>query len=337
MKAVGYIESLPISDSKSLFDFETPKPTAGPRDLLVRVEAISINPVDTKIRMRRTGTPEKPVILGWDAAGVVEAVGEAVSLFKPGDEVYYAGSLARPGTNAEYNLVDERIVGHKPARLSFAEAAALPLTAITAWECLFDRFRVPIGKAPTDDAILIIGAAGGVGSIAVQLARRLTSLLVIGTASRPQSQKWVKDLGAHEVVDHSKPLSAELDRIGRSRVRYILALTQTDQHWHEIVTILAPQGEVCLIDAPPALDVMKLKSKAGTLHVELMFVRPMYETPDMIQQHKLLDEVAGLIDESLIRTTLSQLGGRIDAANLRNAHSAIESGRSIGKLVLAGF
>ena len=311
MKAVGYVESLPIRDPNSLLDIEVPKPRPGARDLLVAIEAISVNPVDTKVRMRRAGTPEAPVILGWDAAGVVEAVGEAVSLFKPGDEVYYAGSITRPGTNAEYGLVDERIVGHKPKSLSFPEAAALPLTAITAWECLFDRLRVRIGKAPTEDTILIIGAAGGVGSIAVQLARRLTSLTVIATASRPESQQWVTDLGAHVVIDHRKPLSEEMGRIGHSTVRYVLSLTQTDKHWDEIVKVLSPQGEVCLIDDPPTLDVMKLKSKAGALHIELMFVRAMHETPDMIQQHKLLEEVGALVDEGLIRTTFGQSGGAI--------------------------
>lgn len=338
MKAVGYSESLPVTDERSLFDFEAPRPEPGSRDLLVRIEAVSVNPVDTKVRMRRAGTPEQPVILGWDAAGVVEAVGREVTLFiKPGDEVFYAGSITRPGSNAEYGLVDERIVGRKPRSLSFTQAAALPLTAITAWECLFDRFRIPVGKAPTDDAILIIGAAGGVGSIAVQLARRLTNLTIIGTASRPETRDWVTASGAHHVIDHSRPLSEELARIGHPTVRYVLSLTHTDRHWAEIVKVLAPQGEITLIDDPASLDVMQIKGKAGTLHIELMFVRAMHETPDMIQQHKLLDEVSALVDEGLIRTTLGQEFGKIDATNLRKAHAALESGRSIGKIVLTGF
>lgn len=337
MKAIGYVDSLPIEDERSLFEFETPTPVPGPHDLLVKIEAVSVNPVDTKVRMRRQGKPEALVILGWDAAGTVAAVGEAVTLFRPGDTVYYAGDLTRPGTNAEFGLVDERIAGRKPDSLSFAQAAALPLTAITAWEALFDRFRLPVGKAPTDDAILIIGAAGGVGSIAVQLARRLTNLTVIGTASRPESQKWVAELDAHAVIDHTQPLSAELARIGRPQVRYILSLTHTDRHWDEIAAALAPQGEICFIDDPAALDVMKIKGKAGAVHLEFMFARSMHRTPDMIQQHKLLTEVAGLVDAGLVKTTLGDVVGPITAANLRRAHALVESGRTVGKLVLAGF
>lgn len=337
MKAIGYVESLPIDDPRSLFDFDAPKPEPGPRDLLVRIEAVSVNPVDAKVRMRRAGTPDAPIILGWDAAGTVEAVGPEVTLFRPGDAVYYAGDITRPGSNAEYGLVDERIVGRKPNSLDFPEAAALPLTAITAWEALFDRFRIPVGKTPTDDAILIIGAAGGVGSIAVQLARRMTGLTVIGTASRPRSRQWVLDRGAHAVIDHSKPLSEEMARLGRPTARYVFSITHTDRHWDEIVKTLAPQGEVCLIDDPASLDVMKLKGKSGALHVELMFTRSMHRTPDMIQQHKLLTEVAAMVDEGLIRTTLGERFGAVTAANLRRAHGVIESGRSIGKIVLAGF
>ncbi len=337
MKAIGYIDSLPIEDERSLFAFETPTPVPGPHDLLVRIEAVSVNPVDTKVRMRRQGSAETPVILGWDAAGTVAAVGAAVTLFRPGDTVFYAGDLTRPGTNAEYGLVDERIAGRKPDSLSFAQAAALPLTAITAWEALFDRFRLPVGKAPTDDALLIIGAAGGVGSIAVQLARRLTNLTVIGTASRPESQKWVTELGADAVIDHTRPLSAELARIGRPQVRYILSLTHTDRHWDEIAAALAPQGEICFIDDPAALDVMKIKGKAGAVHIEFMFARSMHRTPDMIQQHKLLTEVAGLVDAGLVKTTLGEVVGPITAGNLRRAHALVESGRTVGKLVLAGF
>jgi len=334
MKTVAYTDSLPITDERSLFDLDLPVPTPGPRDLLVRIKAISVNPVDTKVRMRRQGTAEAPVILGWDAAGIVEATGAEVTLFRPGDAVYYAGDIGRPGSNAEYGLVDERIAGRKPKTLSFPEAAALPLTAITAWECLFERLRLPIGKGRTDEAILIIGAAGGVGSIAVQLARRLTGLTIIGTASRPDSQRWVEQAGAHVVIDHTRPLSAELARIGQAAPRHILSLTGTAGHWEEIALSLAPQGQVCLIDDPAGLDVTKLKQKSGALHWEFMFTRSMFGTPDMIQQHHLLTEVAGLVDAGMIRTTLGQNFGAINAANLRRAHAAIETGRSIGKVVL---
>lgn len=334
MKAVGYIESLPITAEKSLFDFEAPKPSPGPRDLLVAVKAISVNPVDTKVRMRRQGTTEAPVILGWDAAGVVQAVGADVTLFKPGDEVFYAGSLTRPGTNAELHLVDERIVGAKPKSLDFAHAAALPLTAITAWEALFDRLQV----AKTGPGkLLIIGAAGGVGSLAVQFARQLTELTVIGTASRPESAKWVTDLGAHAVIDHSKPLAEELERAGLGEVDYAFSLTNTEQHWPEIIKAMRPQGRIALIDDPKTLDALPLKGKSLSLHWELMFTRSMFETPDMDAQHKLLTEVSKLVDEGAVKTTLGANYGAISAANLKRAHAALESGKSIGKIVLEGF
>ena len=337
MKAVGYVQSLPITDPKSLFDFEAPTPVPGPRDLLVRVEAISVNPVDTKVRMRRQGTAEAPVILGWDAAGIVEAVGGEVSLFRPGDEVYYAGSIARPGTNGELHAVDERIVARKPKSLSFAEAAALPLTAITAWEGLFDRLRIPVGKGGSGGALLIIGAAGGVGSIAVQLARRLTPYTIIGTASRPESEKWVRELGAHHVIDHSRPLSEGLKDIGIPQVEAVYALTNTDKHWAEIAASLKPQGAVCVIDDPGPLDIALLKQKAATFVWEFMFTRSLFETPDMEAQHRLLSEVAALVDEGLVRTTLGAHFGAISAENLRRAHAALESGRSVGKVVLEGW
>ncbi|TCT07727.1 zinc-binding alcohol dehydrogenase family protein [Aquabacter spiritensis] len=337
MKAIGYVQSLPIADARSLFDFEAPEPKIGPRDLLVRVEAISVNPVDTKVRMRRQGTEAEPVILGWDAAGVVEAVGPEATLFKPGDAVYYAGSLPRPGTNAELHAVDERIVGRKPASLSFAQAAALPLTAITAWEGLFDRLRLPVGKAGNGGALLIVGAAGGVGSIAVQLARRLTAFTVIGTASRPETAQWVRELGAHHVIDHSKPLSGELKALGIPEVEAAFALTKTDLHWSEIAAALKPQGAVCVIDDPGPIDIGLLKQKAATFCWEFMFARPLFGTPDMAAQHRLLNEVAGLVDEGLLRTTLGAHFGPICAENLKRAHAALESGTSIGKVVLEGW
>ncbi|MFK8252013.1 zinc-binding alcohol dehydrogenase family protein [Ancylobacter terrae] len=334
MKAVGYSDSLPIGEARSLFDFEAPKPVPGPRDLLVKVEAISVNPVDTKVRRRRQGTAEAPVILGWDAAGTVEAVGSEVSLFNPGDAVFYAGSLTRAGTNAEYHLVDERIVGAKPASLGSAEAAALPLTAITAWEGLFDRLAVGKGEGRS---LLIVGAAGGVGSLVVQFARQLTGLTVIGTASRPESRDWASALGAHVVIDHRNPLSEELAKAGIGEVDYVYSLTATDTHWGEIVKAVKPQGRIALIDDPASLDVMPLKPKSASLHWEFMFTRSMFTTPDMSAQHDLLNEVAKLVDAGTLRTTLGAHYGTINAANLKRAHATLESGRAIGKIVLEGW
>ncbi|TSJ63022.1 zinc-binding alcohol dehydrogenase family protein [Starkeya sp. 3C] len=335
MKAVGYVQSLPIAEERSLFDFDAPAPVPGPRDLLVRVQAVSVNPVDTKVRMRRAGTDEAPVILGWDAAGIVEAVGADVTLFRPGDAVFYAGDLNRPGTNAELHLVDERIAGHKPKSLGFAEAAALPLTSLTAWEGLFDRLQVPAKDAGAK--LLVVGAAGGVGSLAVQFARQLTQLTVIGTASRPESRKWIEDLGAHAVIDHSRPLAAELEAAGLGLVDYTYTLTNTDKHWAEIVKGAKPQGRIAIIDDPQTLDALPLKGKSLSLHWELMFTRSMFQTPDMIRQHEILEEVSRLVDAGTLRTTLGAHFGTINAANLKRAHAAIESGRSIGKIVLEGW
>ncbi|MEP9349325.1 zinc-binding alcohol dehydrogenase family protein [Xanthobacter sp. KR7-225] len=337
MQAIGYVESLPITDPRALFAFEAADPVPGDRDLLVEVKAISVNPVDTKVRMRRQGTPEAPVILGWDAAGVVKAVGAKASLFKPGDAVYYAGSITRPGTNAQLHLVDERIVALKPRTLDFAQAAALPLTAITAFEGLFDRLKLAVGKTGDHGVLLIVGAAGGVGSMAVQLARRLTALTVVGTASRPESAQWVRELGAHQVIDHSKPLSAEMARIGHPEADAIFSLTATDKHWREIAAVLKPQATVCVIDDPASLDAGLLKQKSAALAWEFMFTRSMFETPDMIAQHRLLSEVAGLVDEGLVRTTLGAHFGAIGAENLKRAHAALESGRTVGKIVLEGW
>jgi zinc-binding alcohol dehydrogenase family protein len=338
MKAVGYHKSLPITEKESLVDITVDKPTPGGRDLLVAVRAVSVNPVDAKQRMRAAARPgEPPKVLGYDAAGVVDAVGPGVTLFRPGDEVFYAGSIARPGTNAEFHLVDERIVGTKPKSLSFAQAAALPLTSITAWELLFDRFAVRPGKAPDDRALLIIGGAGGVGSIMIQLARRLTALTVIATASRPQTRDWCLKLGAHHVIDHSKPLAEQLNAIGHANVALIAGLTGTDQHYPAVPDIVAPQGKFALIDDPKTLDPLLLKRKAVSLHWESMFTRAIFETPDMIAQHHLLNEVSAMVDERLIVTTAAKELTPINAANLREAHGLIESGRSIGKVVLHGW
>lgn len=335
MKAIAYTRyGLPIDDPQSLVDIDLPMPVPGPRDLLVQVHAVSVNPVDTKIRANAATT--EPRVLGWDAVGVVQAVGADVTLFKAGDAVFYAGSIKRPGSNSEYQLVDERIVGHKPKSLGDAAAAALPLTAITAWELLFDRLGVPEGGG-TGQSLLIVGAAGGVGSMLTQLARQLTQLTVIGTASRPETVDWVRALGAHHVLDHSRPLAAELASAGLPPVDMVASLTQTDRHYAQLIEALKPQGRFALIDDPAVLDARPLKAKSLSLHWELMFTRSSFETPDMQRQHELLDRVSALVDQGVLKTTLGEDFGTINAANLRRAHALVESGRARGKAVLAGF
>ncbi|WP_342243825.1 zinc-binding alcohol dehydrogenase family protein [Pseudomonas sp. OTU5201] len=337
MKAVAYFQNLPIDNPDSLQDIELPEPQPGPRDLLVEVRAISVNPVDTKVRRNAAPEAGQPKVLGWDVAGVVKAVGSDVTLFQPGDRVFYAGDLTRPGGNAEFHRVDERIVGHMPKTLDFAQAAALPLTSITAWELLFDRLQIAEGKADQGQSLLVVGAAGGVGSILVQLARQLTGLTVIGTASRPETQAWVRELGAHQVLDHSKPLAEELRRAGLAQVSHVASLTQTDQHLDQLVEALAPQGRLGLIDDPASLDVAKLKRKSLSLHWEFMYTRSMFQTPDILEQHRLLERVSQLIDASVLKTTVGEHFGAINAANLRRAHALLESGKAKGKIVLEGF
>lgn len=333
MKAIVYSQNgLPIADAQSLYETTLAKPQPGPHDLLVKIAAIAVNPVDTKVR---AGAPtSEPRILGWDAVGTVEATGESVTLFKPGDAVYYAGAIDRPGSYAEYGLVDERIAGHKPATLSDSDAAALPLTSLTAWELLFDRLEV---KEDEEAALLIIGAGGGVGSILTQLARKLTRLRVIATASRPETADWVRELGAHDVIDHSRPLTEGLRDIGVENVRYVASLTHTDKHYQQIVEALAPQGRLALIDDPESLDAMPLKRKAISLHWELMFTRSLFQTPDMARQHEILEAVRRLIDDGTLRTTKGEHYGVINAENLRRAHALIESHQARGKIVLEGF
>jgi NADPH2:quinone reductase len=337
MRAIGYTKSLPIDDPQSLVDLDLPKPEATGRDLLVEVKAVSVNPVDTKIRQNRADPDGKPQVLGWDAAGIVVAIGPDVTKFAVGDAVFYAGAIDRPGTNAEYHLVDERIVGHKPQSLDWAQAAALPLTSITAWETLFDRLdvRKPISGAA--NAILIIGGAGGVGSITIQLARKLTDLTIIATASRDETRGWVEDLGAHHVIDHRKPLAEQVEALGLGAPAYVFSTTHTNEHIAEIATLLAPQGRLALIDDPKTLDIAPLKQKSISVHWELMYTRSLFQTPDMGEQGRLLDEVAALVDAGTIRTTLAENFGRIDAANLRRAHERIESHTAKGKIVLEGF
>ena len=337
MKAVGYKKSLPIEDAQSLFDFEAAKPEPKGRDVRVAVKAISANPVDYKVRKRAAPPAGETKILGFDAAGVVDAVGPDVSLFKPGDEVSYAGSILRQGTNSEFHLVDERIVGKKPKSLSFAQAAALPLTSITAWELLFDRLGAVPGKSLDARTLLITGGAGGVGSILIQLARRLTGLTVVATATRPESQKWCLDLGAHAVIDHSRPMKEQIEKLKAPPVALVASLTFTDQHYKAIADLMAPQGRFGLIDDPPEFTVSAFKGKAVSIHWESMFTRSSFQTPDMIAQHHLLNDVADLIDKGVLRTTLDQTFGTINAANLKRAHTLLESGKSRGKIVLEGW
>lgn len=343
MKAVAHQQAGPISAPESLIDIELPRPKAGGRDLLVEVRAVSVNPVDTKVRASANpdGTPYK--VIGYDAVGVVVEAGPAARLFKPGDAVWYAGSIARPGTNSQFHLVDERIVGRKPRSIDDATAAALPLTGITAWELLFDRFGVPEGAPAADPkqakgTLLVTGAAGGVGSILVQLASRLTGLAVIGTASRPETQAWVKQLGAHAVIDHSQPLGPQVAALGLPPVTHVASLTHTEQHYASLVELLAPQGKLGLIDDPKELiDIRLLKRKALSLHWEMMFARPVFDTPDIEQQHVLLNRLADLVDAGTVRSTAQRNLGTINAANLKQAHALIESHRVQGKLVLAGW
>jgi NADPH:quinone reductase len=340
MRAISFRQHLPIEHPESLIDVSVDKPKPGARDLLVQVHAISVNPVDTKIR--RGSGPGQPSgdlkILGWDAAGIVVEVGAGVTLFKNGDRVYYAGSLDRPGSYAELQAVDERIVGKMPASIDFSEAAALPLTTITAWEMLFDRLSLRRVRPPDQGSILIVGGAGGVGSIAVQLARKLTSLTIIASASRPETVEWCKGMGAHHVVDHRQPLSIQVRKIVPDGVRYVLALTKTEDHLDQIIEAMAPEGEMVLIEnMPRPVDINKLKPKSLSLHWEFMFGRPRFQLANMIEQGNLLNEVAGLIDAGLLRSTASTNLGLIDAANMKRAHGLVESGKTIGKVVLSWF
>jgi zinc-binding alcohol dehydrogenase family protein len=337
MKAIGYQHSLPIDDKKALENIEIEVPKANGHDLLVEVKAISVNPVDYKIRHRVSPENREYKVLGWDSAGIVKEVGDKVNKFKVGDNVFYAGDLTRPGSNSEFQLVDERIVGKMPKSLTFPEAAALPLTSITAWEMLFDRLQIPTDEKGSTKKVLVIGAAGGVGSIMVQLLRARTGVTIIGTASREKSVKWLEELGAHHIINHREPLSEGLQAIGISEVDYVVSLNNTEDHYEEIKKILAPQGHFGLIDDPTQLDIMPLKLKSISVHWELMFTRSMFQTADMVEQHKLLNEVAELINNGKIKTTLAHQLGTINAENLIKAHAMLESQQAHGKIVLEGF
>lgn len=339
MKAVGYWKKgVVISDPHSLEDIELPEPEMPTgRDLLVRVRAVAVNPRDIKSRMSIEPSGGKPVVLGYDASGVVEAVGERVELFRPGDEVFYAGVLDRQGANAELQRVDERIVGRKPSTIDHAAAASLPLTSLTAWEMLFDRLQLPIDGG-LGETLLVIGGAGGVPSMTLQFARQLSDVAVVATASRPESQSWVRSLGAHHVVDHSRPLADQIAAIGGlAPISRIFSTHTNTASWAEMAKIIAPQGRIGLIDDPDPLDLRLMKFKSVSIHWEAMFTRPMFATTDMQRQHEILNTVADLIDAGKLRATAVTNYGSINAENLRRAHAALEEGHVIGKITLSGF
>lgn len=335
MKAIGYQKSLPIENELSLQDIELETPAAHGHDILVEVKAVSVNPVDFKIRQAMPAADGEYKVIGWDATGVVKSVGENVSLFKPGDKVWYAGDITRSGSNAQFQLVDERIVGHMPSSLSYGEAAALPLTSITAWELLFDRLNV--AKNDDSKSILVIGAAGGVGSIMVQLLKQRTKLNIIASASRPETISWLEDLGADTIVNHRNPLSEEFAAKNLSEVDYVVSLNNTEQHLPEIEKVVKPQGQFALIDDPETLNIVPFKNKSVSVHWELMFTRSLFKTDDMQEQHVILNNVATMIDLGQIKTTVGEHLGKINAANLRKAHQHLETQTAKGKVVLEGF
>ena len=340
MKAIALKKYLPIEQPESFLDVELPKPEPTGRELLVAVKAVAVNPVDTKVRAGRGKSPDAvedpPRVLGWDASGVVEAVGQDVTLFNPGDEVWYAGDITRPGCNSEFQVIDERIVGRKPKSLSHTEAAALPLTAITAYEAFFDRLGIDREGANEGQSILIIGGGGGVGSIGIQLAKH-AGLIVTATASRPETEAWVKELGADYVVNHREDIVAQVRALGIQHVDHV-AIFNDMRHWAAAVELIRPQGGIVSIDdtdLPMPMEDMKMK--AASFHWEFMFARAMFETPDMIEQHKLLNWVADQVDDGRMRTTVSEVLSPINAANLREAHRQIETGKAKGKIVVEGF
>ncbi len=337
MRAVGYQKPLPIENENALVDVDLPRRSPQDHDLLVQVQAVSVNPVDTKIRMRTGAGPGPWKVLGWDAAGIVHATGPKTKLFKAGDAVFYAGAIGRQGTNSEFHLVDERIVGRKPKSLDWAEAAALPLTAITAWEMLVDRLDIRKSVPGAAPAVVIVGGAGGVGSIAVQLLRKLTPLEGDSPASRPETRDWVERLGADHIIDHSKPLASQVQALGIGQPGLVFSTTNTDLHFKEIAELIAPQGRLGLIDDPPSFDIGVFKRKSVSIHWESMFTRSVFETPDMAGQGALLNEVSKLVDEGVLKHTLGDNFGPINAKNLKRAHALIESGRAKGKIVLEGF
>jgi zinc-binding alcohol dehydrogenase family protein len=337
MKAVGFYKPLPIDHPGALLDLDLPEPVASGHDLLVEVHAVSVNPVDVKVRRSATPPDGEARVMGWDAAGVVRAVGDKVSRFKIGDRVWYAGQINRPGSNAELQLVDERIVGPAPASLDFAEAAALPLTSLTAWELLFDRLKVQNADPAQDNRLLVIGASGGVGSILLQLARKLTGLTLIATASREETRAWAVARGAHHVIDHSQPWTPQLARLGYDDVTHVIGLNHTESYLAQIVEILRAEGQLALIDDPAQLDIAPFKAKSLSVHWELMFTRSLFTTPSLARQHDILRRMAALVDSGVVTSTLTQRIPGINAANLKRAHVEIEGGTMRGKIVLEGF
>lgn len=337
MKAIALTRYLPISNPDSLYDIDLSVPKPAANDLLVRVEAVSVNPVDTKVRAPKSKIERSPRVLGWDAAGVVESVGASVTHFKAGDEVYYAGDITRQGSNAQFQAVDERIVGKKPSNLSFAEAAALPLTTVTAWEALFERLPISLNGNNRGKTLLIIGGAGGVGSIAIQLAK-LAGLTVISTASRPETRQWLSALGSDQILNHRQPLLPQLKEAGYQTVDLIANFSSTDEYWSAMADLIRPQGHiVSIVENAQPLDLNLLKSKSATFAWEFMFTRSMHQTPDMARQGEILNEVARLVEDGKIRSTLVETLKPINAERLRAAHEKIESGRTIGKIALTGW
>lgn len=337
MRAVSYEQPGSIDRDDALIDVEIPNPSPTGRDVLVEVKAVSVNPVDTKVRKGTRPASGEWKVLGWDAAGTVSATGPEVTLFRPGDDVFYAGTIVRPGTNSQFHLVDERIVGTKPKTLDWAAAAALPLTSITAWEAMVDRLEVARPVPGATNAILIIGGAGGVGSIAIQIARAMTSLTVIATVSRPETRAWVAEMGAHHIIDHSKPLAPQMQALAIGAPAFVLSTTQTERHLADIAELISPQGRFALIDDPAMLNVNLFKRKSVSIHLELMFTRSIYGTADIAEQGKLLNEVARLVDAGKLRSTMTERLSPINAANMKRAHAIIESGTARGKIVLESF
>ncbi|AHG20709.1 NADPH:quinone reductase [Chania multitudinisentens RB-25] len=341
MKTIAYRKGSVVSDPHALYDIETEVPKPGPHDLLVRIRAVSVNPLDTKVRSGLVMVPDTVGTLGWDASGVVESVGAEVSLFRPGDEVFYAGSFHLPGSNAEFHLVDERIAGAKPRSLTFAQAAAIPLAALTAWQLLFERLGVqPTGRLEQmadgeAGCLLVVGGAGGVGSMLIQLARRLTTLTVIASASRQKSQDWCLSLGAHHIVDHRHSLSRQIRSLGVPSVTHVASLTHTASHLPELIELLEPHGKLGVIDDHLSFDAAPLKAKSLSLHWEMVFTRPLFQTRDLIVQHQILGKVAELIDQGLLQTTLTKTITPMNAESMREAHRLVEAGDTIGKVVVA--
>lgn len=337
MKAIGVNQFLPTTHPECFIAFDTDIPPLAIRDLLVQVKAVSVNPVDHKVRTSLEDRLDTPRVLGWDAAGIVIQTGAEVSLFQPGDHVYYAGSITRPGCNSQYHVVDERIVGHKPLQLTFEAAAALPLTTITAWEALFERLR--ISSDPLENVnrtILLIGGAGGVGSIAIQLAKKVAGLRVIATASREASKAWCLKMGADDCINHTKNFRMQLEKLNIAEVDYIFCLTPIEAYWESIADVIKAQGKICGITTiPTPIDLNLIKNKSATFVWEFMFTKSMYTTEDIQSQHDLLNQVSNLMDQGILQSTLTEHFGSLNTLHLAQAHARLESGQMIGKLVLS--